>query len=49
MVQSMKKTKQYNDVIDHTRAVYVFHDTEPSWPIDSGANYDKNHIEQLRD
>ena len=38
----MMKTKQDNDVTDHTDVVYVKNDNEPSWLIKSGVVYDEN-------
>ena len=43
-VSSVKKTKQDNDMTDHTSVVYIENDTEMSWPIGSGADCDENQI-----
>ena len=40
----MMKTRQDNDVTDHTGAIYVENNIELSWPIESGVVYDKNQI-----
>ena len=45
----MMKIRQDNDVTDPTGAVYVENNTELSWLIGLGANYDKNQIGQLCD
>ena len=34
-------TKQDNDVTDHTGVVYVENNTERSWHVGLGADYDK--------
>ena len=36
------KTRQDNDVIDHTSAVYVENNTKLSWHAGLGANYEEN-------
>ena len=38
----MMKTKQDNDLTDRASAFYAKNDTELSWPIGSGADYDEN-------
>ena len=43
------KTKQDNDVIDSTCAIYTKNDTKLSWPIGSGAHYDKHEMGKLYD
>ena len=43
------KTRQENDVINHTHVVYAKNDNDLSWLIESGADYDKNPIGQLCD
>ena len=41
------KTRQDNDVIDHVGVFYFGNDTKLSWPIESGDEYDENHIRQV--
>lgn len=48
-MQSVMKSRQDNDMIDCTGAVYDDNDTKLSWPIGSCANSDENKIEQLHD
>ena len=36
------KFGQDNDVTDHTGGIYVENDSELSWPISSGVDYDEN-------
>ena len=45
-VQYVMKTKEDNDVIGSTSAVYAKNETKLSWPIRPSAIYDKNQIEQ---
>ena len=46
---SMRKTKLDNDVTDYIGAVYVENDTQLLLLIESGADYEENHIAQLWD
>ena len=39
-VQTMTKSRQDNNVTDHTGALYAKNETELSWPIRQGAVYD---------
>ena len=41
-VQSVKKTRQEIDVIDSTGAIYIENNTELSWSIGPGVDYDEN-------
>ena len=41
-MESMMKTREDNDVIDHIGVVYIKNDTKLLWPIRLGANYDEN-------
>ena len=41
-VQSVKKTRQEIDVIDSTCAIYIENNTELSWSIGLGVDYDEN-------
>ena len=43
-VRSMMKTRQDDDIIDHTGVVYAKNKTKLSWPIKPTAFYDENHI-----
>ena len=43
------KTKNDNDVIEHTSMVYIENNFELSWPIKLGFVYEENHTEQWRD
>ena len=38
----MTKTRQDNDMIDHTWVVYAENETKLSWSIGSGADCDEN-------
>ena len=46
---SVTKTKQDNDVINHTTTAYDKNDIELSWSIASSGDYDENQIGQLCD
>ena len=48
-VSTVTKTRQDNDVIDHTDVVYIENETELSWLIGLGTIYDENQIAQWRD
>ena len=48
-VSIVTKTRQDNDVIDHTDVVYIENETELSWLIGLGTIYDENQIAQWRD
>ena len=48
-VHSVEKTKQDNDVIDHTGVIYVKNDAKLSSSIRSDADCDENQIWQLSD
>ena len=43
------KTRQDNDVTNHTGTIYAKNDTKLLWPIRSGTVYNRNQIGQLRD
>lgn len=43
------KSKQDNDVADHTRVAYIENEIELSWPIGPGADFDKNRTGQQHD
>lgn len=45
----MTKTRQDNDVIKGTGAIYTENDIEPLGPIGSGVIYDENQIRQRCD
>ena len=38
----LTKTRHENDLTDHTSVIYIENDTNLSWLIRSGANYDEN-------
>ena len=48
-VSTVTKTRQDNNVIDHTDVVYIENETELSWLIGLGTIYDENQIAQWRD
>ena len=48
-VSTVTKTRQDNNVIDHTDVVYIENETELSWLIGLGTSYDENQIAQWRD
>ena len=49
MVQSMMKTREDNDMTDHTSAIYVENEIELLWPIKLGMACDENQIGQWLD
>ena len=36
-------------MVNHTSAIYIEHNIELSWSIESSANYDEYHLGELRD
>ena len=48
-VQFVTKTREDNDMTDHTGAVYVENDTKLSWSIELGVDSYEKEIGQLRD
>ena len=48
-VQYVTITRKDNDVSDHIDAVYAENDTELSWPIGLGVDYDEIQIGQQCD
>ena len=45
----MKKTRQYNDLIDCIGLLYIKNETELLWSIRWGTVYDRDQIGQWRD
>ena len=43
-VPFVTKTRQVNNMINHTCAIYVENDIELAWPIRPVVNCDENHI-----
>ena len=48
-MRSVRKTRQDNDMISHLGALYAENDTQLLLQTGSGADYEENHIGQLRD